>query len=286
MATENDFTSSYEPTWCPGCGNFGIYPATKKALVELGLEPHQVVMTFGIGCSSNGANFINLNSVHTIHGRSVPVAVGIKLSNNDLTVIADSGDGDGYGEGLNHMIHTARGNIDMTYLVHDNHLYSLTKGQISPTSMKGMKTKSTPFGSLNHQFNPLATAMISGATFVAQSFSGDIPHMTSIIKQAIQHKGFALVNILQLCVTFNKVNDFKWYKDRIYKLDEQGHDPNDYDKALDAATRNDEKLPLGVLYQAQKETYGEQLPQIYTDHPLVKVPVENVDISESLKAYT
>jgi len=286
MATEKDFTSSYQPTWCPGCGNFGIYPATKKALAELGLEPHQVVMTFGIGCSSNGANFFNLYSFHSIHGRAIPVAVGVKLANQGLFVIADSGDGDSYGEGLNHMIHTARGNIDITYLVHDNHLYSLTKGQVSPTSMKGMKTKSTPFGSLNHSFNPLATAIISGATFVAQGFSGDIPHLTRMIKKAIQHKGFALVNILQICATFNKINTFNWYKERIYKLEEAGHDIGNFDKALEVATKDDGKLPLGVLYQTQKPTYGEQLPQIYTDKPLVSEPVDNIDISESLENYT
>lgn len=284
MATDKEFTSSYKPTWCPGCGNFGIYPATKKALAELGLEPHHVAMTFGIGCSSNGANFFNLYSFHSIHGRTIPVAVGIKLANHEMTVIADSGDGDGYGEGLNHMMHTARSNVDITYLVHDNHLYSLTKGQMSPTSLKGMKTKTSPFGSLNRQFNPLSTAITAGVSFVAQGFSGDLKQLTEIIKQAIEHKGFALVNILQICTTFNKVNTFQWFKERTYNVADEGHDPASFQQALRVATRNHDKLPLGVIYKSERKTYGDQLPQIEIE-PLAKQPIDSVNITESLKAY-
>jgi len=284
MATDKDFTSSYNPTWCPGCGNFGIYPAIKKALVELGLEPHQVAMSFGIGCSSNGANFFNLYSFHSIHGRTIPVAVGIKLANHEMTVIADSGDGDGYGEGLNHMMHTARSNVDITYLVHDNHLYSLTKGQMSPTSLKGMKTKTTPFGALNRPFNPLSTAITAGVSFVAQGFSGDIKQLTEIIKQAIEHKGFALVNILQVCVTLNKVNTFQWFKEHTYNVADEGHEPASFSKAIEVATRNHDKLPLGVIYRSERKTYGDQLPQIEIE-PLVKHPIDSIDITESLKAY-
>ncbi len=284
MPTQKDYTSSYKPTWCPGCGNYGINPATKQAVAELGLKPHQVAMTFGIGCSSNGANFYNVYTFHGIHGRSLPPAVGIKLANHELTVIADSGDGDGYGEGVSHFIHSMRGNLDITYLVHDNRLYSLTKGQMSPTSMKGMKTKSTPYGSINQPFNPLAVALVNGATFVAQGFSGDIPHLTGLIKQAIQHRGFAFINILQLCVTFNKVNTHQWYQERIYKLDEAGHDPHDRSAAIAAATTGQEKAPLGVLYQTQQPTYHDQLPALQ-EKPLVKHDISDIDISESLKAY-
>ncbi|MFA5135376.1 MAG: 2-oxoacid:ferredoxin oxidoreductase subunit beta [Patescibacteria group bacterium] len=284
MVTEKDFTSSFSPTWCPGCGNFGIFPATKRALVELGLEPHKVAMTFGIGCSSNGANYFNLYAFHSIHGRTLPVALGIKLTNHDLTVIADSGDGDGFGEGVSHFIHTARTNVDITYLVHDNHLYSLTKGQVSPTSAKGTKSKSTPFGSQNMPFNPLATAIVSGATFVAQGFSGDIAHLTGLIKQGIQHRGFAFINILQVCVTLNKVNTFDWFKEHIYKIDDQAHDRSSIGKALELAVRNDGRLPLGVLFKTDRETLGEQLPQL-TGIPLVKQPAGPVDIKESFDAY-
>jgi len=284
MPTQKDYTSSYKPTWCPGCGNFSISPATKKAFADLGLEPHQIMMSFGIGCSSNGSNFYNLYSVHGIHGRALPVAVGAKLANQELTVVADSGDGDAYGEGLSHFINTARSDVNITYLVHDNHLYSLTKGQMSPTSLKGMKTKSTPFGSLNEPFNPIATAIISGATFVAQGFSGDIPYLTELIKKAIQHKGFALVNILQICPTFNQVNTFDWYKDRIFKVEDNAHDSKDKENALRVAMDVDEKLPVGVIYQTEQPTFGEQLPQI-EDEKLIEQSLDNIDISESLKAY-
>lgn len=284
MATQKDFTSSYKPTWCPGCGNLSINPATKQALADLGLEPHQVVMTFGIGCSSNGANFYSLYSFHGIHGRSLPVAVGIKSANHELTVMADAGDGDAYGEGLNHFIHTARSNVDVTFLVHDNRMYSLTKGQMSPTCEKGIITTSTPFGAPDQRFNPLSTALVSKATFVAQGFSGDIPHLTGLIKKAIQHRGFAFINILQVCKTFNKVNTFEWYREKVYKLEEAGHDIQNYSRALEVALRDDGKLPIGVLYQAERETFGDQQPQL--EHgPLVKQSIDDIDISESLKMY-
>lgn len=284
MPTQKDYTSSYKPTWCPGCGNFSISPATKKAFADLGLETHQIMMSFGIGCSSNGANFYKLYSVHGIHGRALPVAVGVKLANQELTVLADSGDGDAYGEGLSHFISTARSDVNITYIVHDNHLYSLTKGQMSPTSLKGMVTKSTPFGSLNEPFNPLATAIISGATFVAQAFSGDIPHISELIKMGIQHKGFALIIILQICPTFNKFNTFDWYKERVYQVGEMGHNPSDKEAALKIAMDTKDKLPVGLIYKTEKPTFGEQLPQI-KDEPLIKQSLDNIDISESLKAY-
>ncbi len=284
MPTQKDYTSSYKPTWCPGCGNYSISPATKKAFSDLNLDTHKIMMSFGIGCSSNGSNFYHLYSVHGIHGRALPVAVGVKLANQEMTVLADSGDGDAYGEGLSHFISTARSDVNITYLVHDNHLYSLTKGQMSPTSLKGMKTKSTPFGSLNEPFNPLATAIINGATFVAQGFSGDIAHLTELIKLGIKHKGFALINILQICPTFNKFNTFDWYKERTFKVEDVQYDKNDKSKAIDLVTKDNEKLPLGVIYQIDQATFGEQLPQI-EDETLVKQSLENIDISKSLEAY-
>lgn len=283
MAEQKDFTSTYTPTWCPGCGNFGIMPATKKAFAELGLEPDEIAMIFGIGCSSNGANFFDVYAFHGIHGRPLPVASGVKLANNDLTVIADSGDGDAYGEGVSHFIHTARTNIDITYLVHDNHLYSLTTGQTSPTSATGMKTKSAPFGNIDMPFNPVATSILNGATFVAQGFSSDIPALTELIKQAISHKGFSYINILQLCPTFNKVNEFPWYKERVIQLKDEQHPSDDYHQALKQATRTDGKIPLGVFYKVDKPTYLDRLEQV--DKPLVQHDISQVDITESLAAY-
>lgn len=284
MAKALDFQSEYKPTWCPGCGNFGIFAAVKNALAELGLETHQVVSVFGIGCFGNGSNCYGDYVFHGIHGRTLPVACGIKLANHNLTVIADAGDGDGYGEGGNHFIHTCRKNIDLTFLVHDNRMYSLTQGQLSPTSPKGFLTKSTPFGSLDTPFNPLAIALINGATFVAQGYCNDIKHLTELIKKAIMHRGFALVNILQVCVTFNKVNTDQWYKERIYKLEETPHDAKNFGQALTAALKQEDKLPIGVLYQIEKPTYEEQLPQI-KDKPLVKQDISQVDIARSLEEY-
>ncbi len=281
--TQRSYTTEYTPTWCPGCGNFGIMPATKGAYAELGLKPHEVAMIFGIGCSSNGSNFYSVYSFHGIHGRSLPVASGVKLANSDLTVIADSGDGDAYGEGISHFVHTARTNIDITYLVHDNHLYSLTTGQTSPTSGEGMKTKSMPFGNIDHPFNPIAVAILNGATFVAQGFSSDIPHLKELIKQAIQHKGFSFINILQLCPTFNKVNEFPWYKERVIKLEDEQHDASDYQAAVNQAIRTDGKIPLGVYYQIEKPSYGDRIQQLET--PLIKHDITQVDISKSLAAY-
>lgn len=281
MLTQKDYTSSYVPTWCPGCGNYSIYPATKMAWASLGLAPHQIAMIFDIGCSSNGANFFKLYAFHAIHGRALPVAVGVKLANHNLTVLADAGDGGAFGEGIGHFIHTARGNIDITYLVHDNHRYSLTTGQSSPTTAAGDKTKTALHGVNDQPLNPLATALINGATFVAQGFSGDIPHLSELIKKAIQHPGFSFINILQLCPTFNKVNSLPWYKERIFKLAERGHDQGDYQAALKAATQVDGRLPLGILYQTQKPAH---LP-VLTEDPLVKKSITNIDISEALKEY-
>ncbi|MBI5037111.1 MAG: 2-oxoacid:ferredoxin oxidoreductase subunit beta [Candidatus Kerfeldbacteria bacterium] len=281
--TQRDYTTKYTPSWCPGCGNFGIMPATKGAFAELGIPPHQIAMIFGIGCSSNGSNFYNVYAFHGIHGRSLPVASGVKLANSELTVVADSGDGDAYGEGISHFVHTARTNIDITYLVHDNHLYSLTTGQTSPTSEEGMKTKSAPFGNIDHPFNPIATAILNGATFVAQGFSSDIPQLKELIKQAIKHRGFSFINIMQLCPTFNKLNEFPWYKERVIKLEDEKHNTSDYQAALMQAVRTDGKIPLGVFYQIEKPTYHDRLEQLKT--PLVKHRIDRIDITRSLEIY-
>lgn len=279
-----DYTSSYKPTWCPGCGNYAIFTATRNALLTLGLKPHEVVMVFGIGCSSNGANFYKLYSYHGIHGRTLPSACGIKLSNHKLTVIADAGDGDAFGEGAGHFLHTPRSNIDITFLAHDNRIYSLTTGQVSPTSERGMKTVTTPDGAIEIPLNPIALALVNGATFVAQGFCGDIPHLTEILVRAIKHKGFSFVNILQVCVTFNKINTLDWYKERVYKLEDTDHDISSYGKALAATLKPQEKIPTGVIYQVEKPIYEENLPQI-KEQSLVKQSIENIDISDSLKKY-
>lgn len=279
-----DYTSSYKLTWCPGCGNYAIFTATRNALIALGLRPYEVVVVFGIGCSSNGANFYKLYSYHGIHGRTLPAACGIKLSNHKLTVIADAGDGDSFGEGAGHFIHTPRGNVDITYFTHDNRMFSLTKGQISPTAERGMKTETTPDGSIEVPLNPLALAITNGATFVAQGFCGDIPHLTEILIKAIKHRGFSFVNILQVCITFNKINTLDWYKERVYKLEDTDHDTASYGKALAVTLKPQEKIPTGVIYQVEKPIYEENLLQI-KDIPLVQQKIDNIDIRDGLEKY-
>jgi 2-oxoglutarate ferredoxin oxidoreductase subunit beta len=268
MASIQDF-SGYQPTWCPGCGDWGIGMAIKKALVELNYSPDQVVVVFGIGCSGNMNDFLNAYGLHSLHGRALPNAIGIKLANHKLPVIAVVGDGDCYGEGGNHFIHACRGNHDITVIVHDNRVYGLTTGQSAPTASKGYQSKSTPLGLIEAPVNPLALALTSGATFVAQGFAGDLNHLVLILKEAITHKGFSLVNVLQPCVTFNKVNTYQYYLQRVYKL-ENDYQKDNFKMALEKVFEvNEEKFPLGVIYQVKRPCYHENLPQT-SSLPLVE----------------
>ncbi len=252
----------YFPTWCPGCGNFGIWAALKSAFTNLKLAPHNVAVVFGIGCSGNMNDFFWVNSFHALHGRAVPLAIGIKLANHKLPVIVVAGDGDCYGEGGNHLIHAARGNHDITVIVHDNRVYGLTTGQVAPTATKGFKAKSTPSGIIEVEMNPISLVLTQGATFVAQGFAGDITHLSDLITKGIRHRGFSLVNVFQPCVTFNKINTYEWYRKRIYKLDEKNHDPKNIKKALDKSLELEEKLPIGLIYEEERPTYTDYLPQL------------------------
>lgn len=256
---QNDY-NGYFPTWCPGCGNYGIWAALKGALVKLGLKPDQFVLVYGVGCSGNMNDFVKVYGFHSLHGRAVPNAVGIKLANHKMPVIVVGGDGDQYGEGGNHFMHACRGNYDITVLVHNNQVYGLTTGQVSPTSNKGTKSKSTPGGIIEEPINPLALAVSQGASYVAQGFSGDIPLLTDLIVNAVNHKGFSLVNCYQPCVTFNKVNTYQWFRERVYKLDES-HNKTDRKAAINVSIDN-EKIPLGVVYQVEKLSYEDGLPQL------------------------
>ena len=216
MVTMTDYAGGTS-AWCPGCGNFGILKAVKKALVELDIEPYQVLMVSGIGQAGKLPHYTRCNVFNSLHGRTLPVAVGAKISNPKLIVIAVGGDGDGYGEGGNHFIHTMRRNHDITYLVHNNQVYGLTKGQASPTSDQGFVTKTTPEGAVT-PINPIALAIGAGAGFVARAFAGDVGYLASLIKMGIRYKGFALIDILQPCVVFNHKNTYSWYRERVYKL--------------------------------------------------------------------
>jgi 2-oxoglutarate ferredoxin oxidoreductase subunit beta len=261
MVTMSDY-AGLQPAWCPGCGNFGILKALNEALVELEIEPHRVLLVSGIGQAGKLPHYTRGNVFNSLHGRPVPPAIGAKIANPDLVVIAVSGDGDAYGEGGNHFIHAARRNHDITYLVHNNQVYGLTKGQASPTSDAGFVTKTTPEGASN-PVNPIALAIVSGAGFVARGFAGDSAHLAGIIKQGILHRGFSLVDVLQPCVSFNHRNTFQWYRQRVYKLeDESGYDPADKKAALEKALEWGEKIPIGIIYRQDLPVYEDSLPAL------------------------
>lgn len=270
MSTLEDFSSNDQIAWCPGCGNFSILNALKKAFVELGKKPREIVIVSGIGQAPKTPHYLRCNTFNGLHGRTLPVATGIKLSNHELTVLAEGGDGDGYAEGGNHFLHAMRRNIDITYLVHNNQVYGLTKGQTSPVSQIGYTSRTTPQGSMNPPMNPLLLAVASNCSFVARGFSGEMEHLTYLIKEGITHNGFAFIDILQNCVSFNKVNTFQWYKSRVYKVDEElNFDPNDKTQAFTKAQEWGEKIPIGILFKSKRPTLNE-LESAILNMPLAK----------------
>ncbi|KJU71686.1 thiamine pyrophosphate-dependent enzyme [Clostridium baratii] len=270
MIELKSFNSNDENTWCPGCGNFAILASIKESLYELGLAPEEVVMVSGIGQAAKTPHYLKANVFNGLHGRALPPAQAIKIVNKNLNVIVTSGDGDAYGEGGNHFLHNIRRNVDIVQLVHDNQIYGLTKGQGSPTTTRGQKTSMQFDGTYTDPLNPLAVAISAGATFVARGFSGEKEHLKALIKKAINHKGYALIDILQPCVSFNKINTFKWYKDRVYKLDET-YNPNDKFEAFKKAQEfGDDGIPIGVLYiDETKKTYAESHPVLESGYNLI-----------------
>jgi len=271
MATAKDFDNPVRPTWCSGCGNYAIWNGVKRALAQAGLEPHQVMLVGGIGCSSKLPDYTRANGFTSLHGRPIPIAHGIKLANHDLTVIVSAGDGDTYGLGLSHLINALRRNAGLTIMVHNNRIYGLTKGQYSPTSPVGFRTKTSPAGSLDAPINPIALALAVGGTFVARAFSGDLAHLVDVLTRAFTHRGCALVDILQPCVTFNPGFSYDYYRPRVYRLEEAGHDPTDFAAAWRLAQSEwGERIPIGVFRQVQQPTYEERLPVLSAGGPLVK----------------
>lgn len=258
---QTDYQTSYFPTWCPGCGNFGIWGSLKTALANVGWKPEEFCVVYGVGCSGNMNDFVKAYGFHSLHGRSIPNAIGIKLANHRLPVVVVGGDGDLLGEGGNHLMHACRGNYNITVMVHNNQVYGLTTGQNSPTALKGTKGKSTPQGIIEEPLNPTALAISQGASFVGQGFAGDIPHLTNLMQQAINHKGFSIVNVYQPCVTFNKLNTYAWFRQRVYHLDEN-YDKTNKVAAMEKSFELIEKIPLGVLYQVDKPTYEESIEQL------------------------
>jgi 2-oxoglutarate ferredoxin oxidoreductase subunit beta len=264
VTTVKELGTYADNTWCPGCGNFSILTSIKKVLAGLkdgGFDLSRVAMVSGIGCHAKIVDYIDVNSFYSIHGRVPPAMTGIKLANPDLVVIGHSGDGDAYGEGVEHLIFSAKRNINMTYFIHNNRVYGLTTGQFTPTSPPGFKGRSTPLGSPEAPMNPIELMLSAGATFVARGFSGKIKHLQDVMLAAINHKGFAFVDVLQPCFTFFNTYDF--YKDRVYELEGEGHVTSDrtaaFEKAGEWTYGEGDRIPVGIFYQVEKPTYDETL---------------------------
>jgi len=266
------YQTGRRPTWCPGCGNFGIWIALKNALAKLRIPPHEAFLVYGIGCHGNMYDWMKTYGFVGLHGRGLPVAQGAKLANHKLKVIAIAGDGDSLGEGGNHFLHAAKRNPDITIIIHDNEVYALTTGQASPTAKAGFKTKSTPGGVTDEPLNPLVLGIGAGATFVARGFSGDIPGLTNLITAAIEHKGFSVVDVLQPCISFDKVHTYNWYRERVYQLD-SAYLPNNKLKALEKALEWGDKIPLGIFYQEDRPTSEDREPAL-TGRTLIEQPLE------------
>lgn len=281
MPTLEDYKGRI-PAWCPGCGNFSILKAFNEAMVELSIEPHEFLIVSGIGQAGKFPHYTKCNTFNGLHGRTLPVATGVKLANHKLKVFAVAGDGDCYGEGGNHLVHAIRRNLDIKLFVHDNQIYGLTKGQASPTTMKGIVTKTQPFGVFSEQFNSITLAVALNCSFVARGFAGDIDHLKTLIKEAVNHKGFSLIDILQPCVSFNKINTFDWYKQRVYKLDES-YNPTDREVAFKKSLEWGDRIPLGVIYKTERPIFEEQFPVI-KDFVLVKQKF-NLNLSEILQEF-
>ena len=276
--------STSETAWCPGCGDVNILLALKKTLVELGMKSHEVLVVGGIGQAAKTAQYINTNGFCGLHGRALPPAIAAKIANKAMTVIVNTGEGDAYGEGGNHFLHNVRRNVDITHFVHDNQIYGLTKGQASPTSDIGHVTGVQPFGSNNIPLNPVLLAITLGAGFVARAFSNDKESLKEIMLQAINHKGYSLVDILQPCVSFNKINTHKWYKDRIYMLD-NNYDPTNKLKAMEKAMEWGDKIPVGVLYREEKPHYTDKLDFLKNGKPLVDCDIDLDKISSFMNDF-
>lgn len=283
MVSLKDFENG-ETAWCPGCGNFQILQAVKQALVNLKLEPYQVVFVSGIGQAGKLPHYLKCNLFNGLHGRSLPVATGVKIANHELTVLAVGGDGDGYGEGGNHLIHAIRRNINITYIVHNNQIYGLTKGQASPTSEMGLTTKTTPQGIILKPFNPIAMAISLGATFVARGYSAKIPHLTGLIEAGIKHEGFALIDVLQPCVSFNRLNTYEWYNKRVYDITDSNFNPENVNDAFAKSLEWGDKIPIGIIYKSKRSPYEQRLSVLKTG-PLIKKKHSTEKMKSTIKEF-
>ena len=268
MMELSKYKSETRPDWCPGCGDFGVLNSLTQAVANLNIDPKDLLIVSGIGCSSNLPGFINAYGFHSLHGRALPIATGAKLANPELNVVVTGGDGDGYGIGLGHFIHAMRRNLDLTYVVMDNQIYGLTTGQASPTSSKNFATKSTPTGVIEEPINPIALALVAGATYVARGFSGDPRHLTELIQNGIRHKGFSLIDVFSPCVTWNKINTYDYFRQRCVKFNGAEYNASSFDQALAKSRETEPKLPIGLFYETQKPTYEEQDVALKVGNPV------------------
>jgi len=276
MATFKEFRNNVKPNWCPGCGDFSIQAAIQRAAANVGLEPENLAVISGIGCSGRISGYINAYGFHGIHGRVLPIAQGVKLANRELTVIASGGDGDGFAIGMGHTVHAIRRNLNVTYIVMDNQIYGLTKGQTSPRSAEGFKTKSTPEGSIETTLSPLEIALSAGATFIAQSFSSDLKQLTKLIEEGINHEGFSLINVFSPCVTFNKINTYDWFKENIVNLEQfPDYDPSNRVQAMNKIMETNGML-TGLIYQNKTRKSYEDLITGFKPEALAK---QNIKIT-------
>ena len=283
-----DLDPGHENEWCPGCGNFGILMSLKKAIVNMEVAPEDFCIVSGIGQAGKMPHYVKVYGMETIHGRAIPVGTGVKLANKDLNVVVVGGDGDGYGVGMGHMIHAMRRNLNVTYLVHNNEIYGLTKGQTSPTTPKGTKTVSTPNGAIETAVNPIETALAGGATFIAKAFSGDIEGLAKLIQKGVEHKGFSIIDISQPCVTYNPSKNHKYFKDRVYPV-EKLPSYNPASKIWAHAVANmdhGEKIPVGIIYHSDtdRETYIDDLPED-DDASLARQDISNIDVEGLLDKF-
>lgn len=284
--TPKDYTSTAgKPNWCPGCGNFGIEAAIKQAFAQLDLDPDKLMLITGVGCGANMPSWFSTYGLITLHGRSLAVATGAHLANHELPMFVEAGDGDGYGIGMGHFIHGMRRNVNLTYMIGDNTVYGLTRGQASPTADKGFKSPSTPFGSPDNPINPIALALANRCTFVSRGYAGNLPHLVNLIKEAYHHKGFSFIDILQPCVTFDKVHGYKMYQDLTYDLQTSGHDMTNYDEALKKAYEPPTKYPIGIFYKEDRPIYEDELPQ-FKKGALVHHDIHHVDVTPLFEQYS
>jgi len=282
MVTREDFDGPERPTWCRGCGNYGIMNAIKMALAEQEIAPHELVIFTGIGCGSKLPHYMRVNGFHTIHGRSLAVATGARLANHGIKTMTVHGDGDGYGMGLGHWLHAVRRNIDLLDIVQNNRVYGLTKGQYSPTSDRGMRTPTSPEGAIDRPVQPLSLAIAAGATFVARGYPVEMDQLVWIIREALQHPGYALIDVLQPCVSFNRASAYDFYKERVYKLEQEDYDAGDRTAAWVKAQEWGDRIPIGILYRGEPmPTYEEQAPALaagpLVEQPLARLSPEQVE---------